>query len=1165
MPHPDGATAWLHRVVTTCRGCGRDVPVGARFCPACGASQQAVHDERRVATVVIGDMVGFTGLSEHADPERVKALVDGCLARLADVVRAHGGTVDKIMGDAILSLFGAPVAHEDDPERAVRAALAMQSSVTAYASQREVPLQMRVAVTTGEVLVGRLRAGDDYTAMGDAVNLASRLQADAAPGEVLVEAGTARATRHAIAYEQRGERAVRGRAASVEVWAALRALGPPGARSSRRAGPLVGRAGELALLDATVDAVVARRRAHVVYVTGDAGVGKRRLVDAVAERAAARHGALVVQGQCAPYGEGSVWAPIAAMLREAVGSLDEDDETAAVAIAAEVLGVEPTDPMAGRVAGGLRYLLGEGDALAGDGDVARIQAEAVDAVLALVAHVTASRPVLTVLADAQWADDAVVAFLDRALQRLRRHPVLALVTVRGTLPPSWDAPPEDVSVTRLHLPPLQDGDATTLARALLGDRDVPDGVVVDVARRSGGNPLFLEEFASLAAEGAVLTEGTRLEDLPATLRALAAARLDALPVEDRLLIEDAAVVGRSGMRGVVLALAGARGVPDAARVFDALVDREILVVAGDEYTFKADVVRDVAYLALPKAERVRRHEFVGDLLQDFGPARDGAALQRRAQHLATAAELLAELGHVGGIDHDLPQRAVDALAAAASWTQARDATASVELWDRALALVPPGSTARRLALVLGRAEAHAAAGRHEDAEADADTVLRATASGPVRARALTVLGEIEQRRGDLDRSLEHLRAAVDLARACDDRDALAVALHTLGMTAIFQGDHDLAESVVTEALGVYRATGHRRGQGWAEQNLGWIAFNRGDADGALRWVEASTATFEALQDWGAQAFATGLRGWVRYLQGRLEEAQADARAALALAGEPAGTAATGFGLGLVHVLLCATSLWQGCGAEAVRHGESAVDLLHRAGHRWGEMVATLTVARALQLRGEPAAARRALERGLAIAAALSGPRIVAFGAVIAASIALEAGEGTDVAGLGPDVVGSPPPIDALRLGALAALQEGDVTEARRLSEAALAGASTAGISAAARAVHSLAAAARGDRGTALRDAEALAADPAATYVDRATAWTATALAHRAKGARDDAAAALERARDAVAPTDDRLHRAVIELAAALVEDRDVAPARQALHAVGVTGDGWETALRAALG
>ena len=253
-------------------------PPGARFCPSCGHATTSPDDERRVVTVLFADIVGFTTLSETLDPERVKRLVDSWFERLVADITDFGGRVDKIVGDGILALFGAPIAHEDDAERAVRAALRMQETLADMAERAAggpgPKVQMRIGVNTGEVLVGAMRADGAITAMGDVVNTASRLQTAARPGEVLVGPSTHALTVHAIAAERRGLLTARGRDAPVEAWSAVRALLPPGQRPDRDQVPLVGRNRELGLLDAAVATALGHQRAFLGVIVGDTGRGQ---------------------------------------------------------------------------------------------------------------------------------------------------------------------------------------------------------------------------------------------------------------------------------------------------------------------------------------------------------------------------------------------------------------------------------------------------------------------------------------------------------------------------------------------------------------------------------------------------------------------------------------------------------------------------------------------------------------------------------------------------------------------------------------------------------------------------------------------------------------------------------------------------------------------------
>ena len=287
----EGAAAPVDSAAVTCPSCRADAPAGARFCASCGQDLRLRGDERRVVTVLFADLVGYTALSESRDPEQVKNLVDGCFERLVADIDAFGGRVDKIIGDAIVALFGAPIAHEDDAERAVRAALRMQESLARASDELGVGVMMRVGVNTGEVLVGALRAGGDYTAMGDVVNTANRLQTSARPGEVLVGPSTFAATRRSVRYEPLEPLDVKGREQTVAAWRAEEALAPPGYRPGRGRARLVGREAEMGVLCSTVENTIDNARASLLLLLGEAGVGKSRLAEelAVALRARAQH------------------------------------------------------------------------------------------------------------------------------------------------------------------------------------------------------------------------------------------------------------------------------------------------------------------------------------------------------------------------------------------------------------------------------------------------------------------------------------------------------------------------------------------------------------------------------------------------------------------------------------------------------------------------------------------------------------------------------------------------------------------------------------------------------------------------------------------------------------------------------------------------------------
>src|SRR3989440_8058756 len=316
--------AGRYRGAMTCPACGVPVPEGARFCPECGQRLVVATDERRLVTVLMADLVGFTALSAEADPEQVKRLVDDSFERLVDDVVAFGGRLDKIVGDELVAQFGAPIAHEDDAERAVRAALRMQDTLAGLVPQLGVAVQMRVGVNTGEGVVGSMRAGGDPTVMGDVVNTAQRLEKLAAPGEVIVGPATQAATRDVIRYEPLGPQGLRGREAPVEAYRAIAPLTRPGRRRAHERSPFIGRDAEIGALSHVLSMAASRRRPHLVLLSGDAGVGKSRLAAEIASLAAREHDAVVLAGQCVPYGDANIFGPVAEALRHVCG-LDGDD------------------------------------------------------------------------------------------------------------------------------------------------------------------------------------------------------------------------------------------------------------------------------------------------------------------------------------------------------------------------------------------------------------------------------------------------------------------------------------------------------------------------------------------------------------------------------------------------------------------------------------------------------------------------------------------------------------------------------------------------------------------------------------------------------------------------------------------------------------------------
>ena len=1136
----------------TCTRCRQPLPAEARFCPSCGTPRPTTHpvhaDERRVATVVIGDVVAFTGLAERLDPEAVKLLVDRLFGRLAADVTSHGGTVDKVVGDAIVALFGAPVAHEDDPERAVRAALAMQRTVAEVAREMGLPLQMRFGVNSGEVLVGGLAAGDAYTAMGDAVNVASRLEEAAPPGTVLVGPETREATRTTVTYRRHGSTRVRGRSQPVETWIAEAAIGIPGDRRSAATGPAIGRAVEGRLLDALLDVVVARQRAHMVEVSGDAGVGKRRLVQAFTDRARTRHDAIVIEGRIPPYGEASPWGPAADMLRGALGGTKLVDPEALAVAVAELLD-EPADadrPV--EIARALTSFFEHDDPTA-TSDRARAGASA--AVVTLLGHLARERPVLCVLTNIQWADNAILELLTDVLVGLRRTPVMAITTSRGDHAGHEELAEEilaHVDGTWLRLAPLDDAAATMLARQLLGP-DAAEAAVAEAVRRSGGNPLMLEEIAALATDRG----GRDVGSLPMTLRGLMSARLDELDGPARRLVEDAPMIGHTGPVALLADIATDRGEASPSVVLEGLVDAHLFVIDGPRFRFRTDALREAAYLRLPKAERATRHRDIGRRLADPRWA-TANAVRRRAQHLATAAELA---GSIASVDPTLVAEAVTALVDAARWASGRDPGLALEMAERALDL--GGDDVHEARLL--RAAALAALARFDQARDAAEALLATDVGGPLRVQARVVVGQVLQTQGRLAESAAVLSQAVEEAAAGDDGAVHAHALRMAAQTCIFRGDDEGARRLAEQAMAAYEVIQDGEGVAWTWLQLGWVAFNTADLGTADAMATRARPVLHAAGDVMGVGLSDCLRGWIQFLLGNLDPAREHAESALVQVVPPE---AAGFGNGLARTLLACVALWEGRTTTALEEAAQATALLDAVGHRWAHMLALLVQARALAHAGRPDAARAAVEEGLGMAGSLEVGVGQAFVGQAAAATLLHLGHPDDAAPLLVDTYQGAGAPNRERMCALVALQQGRPADAAGHARASLDSAPTESIAAANAGVAALALARAGEPPAEVEAQVAAVLDSArATFQDRAMALLARAVVAARSGEHGTVEDALLAAEAELETVEDAPMRALVALAHRLLAEPEAGPDRTPdgpADASGLLGPGWLVAL-----
>ena len=654
----------------TCAQCGQENPEGAKFCNACGATlveAGRIGEERRLVSVLFVDLVGFTSRAESLDPEDVRAFLDPYYERVRTELVRFGGVVEKFIGDAVMGVFGAPTAYGDDAERAVRAAFAIRDWA------EDDGLQIRVAVNTGEAIVeleARPGHGEAMVA-GDVVNTAARLQSAAPVGSVLVGPETYRATRGSIEYRPSQPVRAKGKEEPVQAWLALKPTSAIGERPVAPV-PMIGRDRELETLEAIWDRVVGEGRAYFVTVFGPAGIGKSRIVLELSQHVATK-GGRVIRGRSTPYGEASPYSAFAQQVKQVAGIFDSDTEGEASAKLLQGVAALAGPAAAEEHSPQLAALLGMGDAReVADRETLFFSARV------LVESLALDGPTMLLYDDIHWADGSLLDLLEAFATRIRDVPVLFVAAARPELlteRPGWGGGLPAYSA--LPLEPLTSTSSNELVRQLLAQSGTSGERADAIAESGEGNPLFLEELTSAVAEH--WTE----DRLPTSVRAIIAARLDALPVDERNVLLDASVVGRVFWRGALTEIAERDGLSELLGSLEArdLIRREAVSrIRGDQqFGFKHGLIHDVAYATLPRAGRRERH----------------AAVARFLEASTTVGQSHEAIGHhwrEAGED----ERAVGQLLAAGDeagrgWAKTR----AVELYREALELTPEGSPLRR--------------------------------------------------------------------------------------------------------------------------------------------------------------------------------------------------------------------------------------------------------------------------------------------------------------------------------------------------------------------------------------------------------------------------------------------------------------------------------------
>jgi class 3 adenylate cyclase len=701
------------KLAVLCGECGAELPPGAGFCPTCGTPVRTrarlAGEERKVITVLFSDLVDSTAHAEQLDPEDLRGLHSPYFTRVRAEVERFGGTVEKFIGDAVMALFGAPVAHEDDPERAVRAALAIRDSVPELnENSPELELHVRIAVNTGEAVVdlGASPGEGEGMVAGDVVNTCARLQTAAPVDGILVGESTYRATAGAIEYRELAPVHAKGKQELVLAWQAVQLAADGRARPPSQ---LVGRTQELShLLDALVR-VCKERNPQLVSLVGEPGIGKTRLVrELVGAVESEPNFGSWLGGRCLPYGDGVSFAALAEMARSESGILTSDSSEEAAAKLRAAVEALPGEIDAGWLESHLRPLVGL------EGAAAERREDSFSAWRRFFEALSEREPLVLVFEDLHWADPGVLDFIDYLVDWASGVPLLVLCTARPELlerRPDWGGGKRN-AIT-ISLSPLSQEETGELVHALLGQPALPAAITVPLVTHAGGNPLYAEEYARMLVERGFLVRekgGWRLADedlpLPESVQGTIAARVDGLPRDEKAVLQQAAVVGKVFWLGAVASCAGIERTA-AERLLHALERKEFVrrerrsSVANEvQYTFRHVLVRDVAYAQLPRARRADAHSRAAAWVEGLpGVAEDQA--EQLAHHYRSALELARALGED---TTDVAVRAALAFHRAGERALGLNAyEAAARFFAEELELLPEDDGRRRYALLgLGR-------------------------------------------------------------------------------------------------------------------------------------------------------------------------------------------------------------------------------------------------------------------------------------------------------------------------------------------------------------------------------------------------------------------------------------------------------------------------------
>lgn len=693
-----------------CPACGHQAPQSAKFCPVCGSALQTAPlpaGLRKVVTIVFCDLVGSTKLAEELDLEKLRQVLERYFDAMTEVLMRHEGAVQQFIGDAVLAAFGMPTVHEDDAVRAVRAADEMRTALRELNEQLDlrwgVRLQSRTGVNTGAVITGDLADRKGFVT-GEAVDVATRLEQSAPPGEILIGEQTAELVRGAVLLQAVDPIELPGRSGSVRAFRLLDVAGPERhVERGLRSRMLVGRERELQALREAFQNAARERICQLVTVGGPAGIGKTRLTEDFA--ATLGEAATVVEGRCLSYGQGLAFWPLRKIVAELAGTEDGDSPDLVMARIAGLLAADPDrDVVAERVAGALGIV-----------ESTAYPAETFWAVRKLLEAVAHDRPLVLLLGDIQWAEPTFLELIEYLPTAIEKVPVLIVAVTRTEL---FDTKPDFAAgipgATQIELQPLDQSASRALVEQLVGDRDKPAELSDRLAATAEGNPLFVEELVRMLIDERRLERDPATLSMPATVQAVLAARLDRLDSDERAIVRAGAVIGRSFAGEAVLPLAGVEERSDLEPHLGALVRKQVIEPDGGRFagsstfSFEHVLLHEVAYATILKAERADLHARYADWLEGEAGERAIEYEEILGYHLESAHRNLSELGVTDERARELAMRAALRLGSSGARALARgDIRPAVGLLERAVSLLPDDHPSRpdlTLKLGIGLAE-----------------------------------------------------------------------------------------------------------------------------------------------------------------------------------------------------------------------------------------------------------------------------------------------------------------------------------------------------------------------------------------------------------------------------------------------------------------------------